>query len=83
MTDSLPQIGKTVTEICKLEVEKEKVQELDPDYLKNLRKELDVQITDAELKSLDDSVRAQAQAEMPAAAAPDAAAKTNSASPTK
>jgi parvulin-like peptidyl-prolyl isomerase len=67
-TDTLPQINKTVADICKSEVESEQIKNLAPDYVKKLRADQDVQITDPTLKALDDSVRAQ-----------DAAAATNAA----
>lgn len=62
LTDTLPQINKTVSDICKTEVEAQKIKEGAGDYVKNLRKELDVQITDPALKQLDETVRAQADA---------------------
>jgi parvulin-like peptidyl-prolyl isomerase len=62
LTDTLPDINKTVAEICKDEVEAQKIKELAPAYIKNLRKELNVEIVDPSLKSLDESVRAQAEA---------------------
>jgi foldase protein PrsA len=61
-TDMLPHVDKTVAEICKNEVESEKIKELAPDYVKKLRAELQVEITDPTLKALDESVRAQAEA---------------------
>jgi parvulin-like peptidyl-prolyl isomerase len=67
LNDILPAPNKTVAEICKIEVEGEKVKELSPDYVKNLRKELSVEIVDPSLKSLDDSMRARAAAETQAA----------------
>lgn len=67
-TDPLPQINKTVAEICKTEVESEKIKELAPDYVKKLRSDLSVEITDPALKALDESARAQAEAAGPAAA---------------
>ena len=66
-TDTLPQVGKTVAEVCKTEVESEKIKELAPDYVKKLRSDLSVEITDPALKALDESVRAQAEAAGPAA----------------
>ena len=60
--DMLPQVNKTVAEICKSEVESEQIKERAPAYVKNLRSELQVEITDPSLKSLDESVRAQADA---------------------
>ena len=63
-TDTLPQINKTVADICKSEVESEQIKKLAPAYVKNLRAELAVEITDPTLKSLDESVRAQADAAM-------------------
>jgi len=60
--DMLPQINKSVAEICKSEVESEQIKERAPAYVKNLRNELQVEITDPTLKSLDESVRAQADA---------------------
>ncbi len=71
-TDTLPQINKTVADICKTEVETEKIKALAPDYVKKLRAELGVEITDAKLKALDESVRAQAEAADSAAAPLDA-----------
>jgi parvulin-like peptidyl-prolyl isomerase len=61
-TDTLPQINKTVAEICKGEVESEQIKTLAPAYVKNLRAALSVVITDPTLKALDASVRAQAEA---------------------
>ena len=66
-SDSLPQISKTVAEICKSEVESEKIKDLAPDYVKQLRSDLSVEITDPTLKALDESVRAQAAVASPAA----------------
>ena len=60
--DTLPQVNKTVAEICKSEVESEHIKALAPDYVKKLRSSLSVEITDPTLKSLDESVRAQADA---------------------
>ena len=60
-TDMLPQVNKTVAEICKGELESEKIKELAPDYLKKLRSEQQVEITNPALKALDESVRAQAE----------------------
>ena len=71
-TDTLPQVNKTVAEICKSEVESQKIKELAPDYVKKLRTELNVEITDPSLKALDESVRAQAEAAGPSAVAPEA-----------
>jgi parvulin-like peptidyl-prolyl isomerase len=73
-TDKLSQVNKTVADICKAEVEAEKIKELAPDYVKKLRAELGVEITDAKLKALDESVRAQADA-ADSAAVPVAPAK--------
>ncbi len=61
-TDTLPQINKTVADICKGEVESDQIKALAPAYVKNLRSELAVTIVDPTLKALDDSVRAQAEA---------------------
>ena len=66
--DMLPQVNKTVADICKSEVESEQIKERAPAYVKNLRSELQVEITDPTLKSLDENVRAQ-----------EAAASTNAA----
>ena len=62
LTDMLPHVDKTVAEICKGEAESDKIKELAPAYMKKLRSDLGVEITDPALKSLDDSVRAQAEA---------------------
>ena len=62
LTDTLPQVNKSVAEICKSEVEAEKIKDLAPDYVKKLRNELGVEIVDPSLKALDESVRAQADA---------------------
>ena len=62
--DTLPQVNKTVADICKGEVESEQIKKLAPAYVKNLRAELSVEIKDPTLKALDDSVRAQADAAM-------------------
>jgi len=72
LNDTLPQIDKTVAEVCKSEVEAEKIKESAADYVKGLRKELDVQITDPALKQLDETVRAQAEASAPLTAPADA-----------
>jgi foldase protein PrsA len=69
LNDTLPQINKTVAEVCKNEVEGQKIKELAPDYVKKLRVEQDVEIVDPALKSLDESVRAQVDA-APAPVAP-------------
>jgi parvulin-like peptidyl-prolyl isomerase len=61
-TDKLPRIDKTVADICKSEVEAQKIKELAPDYVKKLRADLNVEITDPSLKAMDDSIRAQAEA---------------------
>jgi parvulin-like peptidyl-prolyl isomerase len=61
-TDTLPQVNKTVAEICKNEVEAEQIKALAPDYIKKLRDAQSVEITDPALKMLDESVRAQADA---------------------
>ncbi len=74
LTDSLPQINKTVAEVCKGEVEAQKIKDSAGDYVKGLRKELDVQIMDPQLKQLDETVRAQADA-AGAGLAPTGAAK--------
>ncbi len=60
-TDPLPKINKTVAEICKTEVETQKIKELAPDYIKQQRQAQQVEIVDPALKALDESVRAQAQ----------------------
>jgi parvulin-like peptidyl-prolyl isomerase len=73
-TDKLSQVNKTVADICKSEVEAEKIKQLAPDYVKKLRADLGVEITDPKLKALDESVRAQADA-ADSAAAPVAPAK--------
>lgn len=62
INDTLPQIDKTVLEVCKSEVESEKMKDQANDYIKGLRKELDVQIVDPQLKALDESVRSRAEA---------------------
>jgi parvulin-like peptidyl-prolyl isomerase len=74
LNDTLPQINKTVADVCRSEVESQKIRELAPDYVKNLRKELNVEIVDPQLKALDESTRAQVEAEA-GAAAPAAPAK--------
>jgi parvulin-like peptidyl-prolyl isomerase len=66
-TDTLPQINKTVAEICKNEVETQKIKDSAPDYIKKLRTDLNVEIVDPSLKALDESVRAQADAATPPA----------------
>lgn len=68
-TDTLPQINKTVSDICKNEVESEQIKALAPDYVKKLRADQSVVIVDPALKALDASVRAQADAAGPNAAA--------------
>ena len=68
-TDTLPQINKTVADICKNEVESEQIKALAPDYVKKLRTEQSVEIVDPALKAMDASVRAQADAAGPNAAA--------------
>jgi parvulin-like peptidyl-prolyl isomerase len=57
-TDTLPQINKTVADICKSEVETEQIKNLAPNFITKLRASQDVQIVDPALKALDDSVRA-------------------------
>jgi peptidyl-prolyl cis-trans isomerase C len=69
-TDTLPNINKPVAEICKNEVEAEKIKDLAPAYIKQLRQELNVEITDPSLKALDEAVRARADAETNAPALP-------------
>jgi parvulin-like peptidyl-prolyl isomerase len=61
-TDMLPNIDKTVADVCKSEVEAQKIKELAPDYVKKLRSDLNVEIVDSSLKALDESVRARADA---------------------
>jgi len=61
-TDTLPQINKTVADICKNEVESEQIKALAPDFVKKLRADQAVEIVDPALKALDASVRAQADA---------------------
>jgi len=61
-TDTLPQINKTVADICKNEVESEQIKVLAPDFVKKLRADQAVEIVDPALKALDASVRAQADA---------------------
>lgn len=75
LNDTLPQINKTVSDICKAEVEAQKIKEGAADYIKVLRKELDVQITDPALKQLDETVRAQADAAAAAGLAAPAGGK--------
>jgi peptidyl-prolyl cis-trans isomerase C len=60
--DTLPQVNKTVADICKDEVEAEQIKKLAPDYVKKLRADQAVEITDPALKALDESARAQADA---------------------
>ena len=67
--DTLPQVNKTVAEICKAEVESEKIKELAPDYVKKLRTDLAVEIVDPALKAMDETLRAQAAASSSAAGA--------------
>jgi len=62
LTDPLPHVDKTVAEVCKTEVESEKIKEQAPAYVKKLRAELGVEIVDPALKSLDQTARAQAEA---------------------
>jgi len=66
-TDTLPKIDKTVAEVCKGEVEAQKIKELAPDYIKKLRSDLNVDIVDPSLKALDESIRAKADAAGPEA----------------
>jgi parvulin-like peptidyl-prolyl isomerase len=70
LTDTLPQINKTVADICKAEVEAQKIKESAGDYVKGLRKELNVEVVDPGLKTLDETVRAQADAAGAGADAP-------------
>lgn len=70
LTDTLPQINKTVAEVCKSEVEAQKIKESAADYVKGLRTELNVEVVDPGLKALDETVRAQAEASAPAVGAP-------------
>jgi peptidyl-prolyl cis-trans isomerase C len=65
LTDTLPQLNKTVLAICRDEVEAYKIKDGAPDYIKNLRKDLNVEIIAPALKALDDTVRAQAEAAEP------------------
>lgn len=60
--DTLPPAGKTVAEICKNEVEAQKIKDQAGDYVKKLRTEMGVEILDPSLKALDTTVRAQADA---------------------
>jgi peptidyl-prolyl cis-trans isomerase D len=57
LNDTLPMANKTVSDICKNEVEADKVKDLAPAYVKNLRKELGVEVVDPNLKSMDDNLR--------------------------
>jgi len=61
-SDTLPQVNKTVADICKNEAESEQIKLLAPDYMKKLRADQAVEIKDATLKAMDESVRAQADA---------------------
>jgi parvulin-like peptidyl-prolyl isomerase len=74
-TDTLPHVDKTVADICKGEVEAQKIKELAPDYIKKLRLAQQVEITDPTLKAMDDSLRAQADAASTNAAAAGPAAQ--------
>jgi parvulin-like peptidyl-prolyl isomerase len=74
LTDTLPQIDKTVATICQSEIEAQKLKELAPDYVKKLRAEFGVEIVDSALKTLDETVRAQAES-AGAASAPKETAK--------
>ena len=70
LTDTLPQINKSVYDVCKTEVEAQKIKASAGDYVKGLRTELAVEVVDPGLKSLDETVRAQAEAPAAAAEAP-------------
>lgn len=70
-TDTLPNIDKTVAEVCKGEVEAQEIKELAPAYIKKLRSDLNVEIVDPSLKALDESVRARADAAGPDASQAD------------
>jgi len=72
-SDMLPQVNKTVAEICKAELESEQIKERAPGYVKKIRDELQVEIVDPALKALDESVRSQAEASSTNAAAADPA----------
>lgn len=60
--DELPKIGKTVADVCRNEVEAEQIKKLAGPYIKQLRKEEQVEIVDPSLKALDETVRAEAEA---------------------
>jgi parvulin-like peptidyl-prolyl isomerase len=60
--DEIPRVNKTVAEICRNEVEADKIKDLAGPYLKQLRTEEQVDIVDPSLKALDESVRAAAEA---------------------
>jgi parvulin-like peptidyl-prolyl isomerase len=62
LNDTLPMANKSVSDICKNEIEGEKIKTLAPDYVKNLRKELGVEVVDPNLKSMDETLRARADA---------------------
>jgi parvulin-like peptidyl-prolyl isomerase len=74
-TDTLPHVDKTVADICKNEVESQKIKELAPAYIKKLRLAQQVEITDPTLKAMDESLRAQADAASTNAADADPAAQ--------
>ena len=60
-TDIVPASNKTVAEICKTEVESQKTTALAPTYIKHLRNEQHVAITDPTLEAQDENVRANAR----------------------
>ncbi|HEX7652490.1 MAG TPA: peptidylprolyl isomerase [Verrucomicrobiae bacterium] len=71
LNEQIPQISKSPADLCKAELETEKLRELAPDYVQKLRKEYGVEIVDPALQ-------AQEQALMDAATnAPAAAPATN------
>jgi hypothetical protein len=55
-------VDKTVAEVCRNEVEADKIKELAGPYVTQLRKDEQVEIVDPSLKALDESVRAAAEA---------------------
>jgi parvulin-like peptidyl-prolyl isomerase len=60
--DEIPRVDKTVAEVCRNEVEADKIKELAGPYVTQLRKDEQVEIVDPSLKALDESVRAAAEA---------------------
>jgi len=76
-TDPIPEAdGLTPEQICRTQLESQKINRLAPDYLKKLRADQQVDIVDANLKQLDAQVEAK-EAAAAAAATDDSLPPTN------